>query len=372
MSNLVKSKTVDTLQKWVYGGALNGRFEAFLGSKTAQFLTSMLSVVGGSDQLQKCAPDSIVKAAMVAALMDLPIDPNLGFAYIVPYKGAATFQMGYKGFVQLAIRTGQYQKINATVIHESQVNSYNPVTDEFEFDFDCEPSGCKMFIAYIRMTNGFEKFHMMTEKQANDHGKKYSQSFKKGFGPWKDNFDGMALKTCLKLLLSKYGYLSVEMQTAVKSDQSEILIDKDTGEISAKYSDNSGDITRLGNVKKTEPEPEPEADNILSKWIVSFMAKPAMQYCYDGDVKKFTEAMGDTWPAFEKELWAEYLEKGVLTYLLNQDGVKGRYNHIAHVKNTLVNKVNQSLDVFDAETIEHFVGVLNIYKDCQEAEKESE
>jgi len=248
MSELKEKKTISTLQKWVYGGQLNDRFEAFLGTKTPQFLTSMLSVVGGSDQLQKCDPGSIVKAAMVSALMDLPIDPNLGFAYIVPYKGNAQFQMGYKGFIQLAMRTGQYIKINSTSIYASQLKSYNPVTEDFEFDFEAVPSGEKIFIAYIRMTNGFEKYLMMTEKETRDHAKKYSQSFKKGFGPWADNFEGMALKTVLKLLLSKYGYLSVEMQAAVKSDQSEIVIDKETGEILTKYSDNKNDISHLGNL----------------------------------------------------------------------------------------------------------------------------
>lgn len=203
------------------------RFQDVLGKKAAGFLSSVLSAYNTNSALQECEPATVLSSAMVAATLDLPINANLGFAYIVPYKGKATFQMGWKGFVQLAMRSGLYKTINVTEVRKGQLKSYNPFTGEMEFvvttDDDNEVVG---YVAYERLLNGFEKYVYMTKADTERHAKKFSQSYKKGYGVWVDDFDSMAKKTVIKALLSKWGVLSIEMQKAIEFDQAAVVDDK--------------------------------------------------------------------------------------------------------------------------------------------------
>lgn len=217
------------------------RFREMLGKKAPGFITSVLQIAASNDLLKDAEPSSILNAAAVAATLDLPLNNNLGFAYIVPYKQrdgkvVAQFQMGYKGFIQLAQRSGQFKNISVARIHDGQLVSQNPLTG-FEFDFNKKKSDLIIgYAAYFSLINGFEKVHYMTTEELKAHGTKFSQSFKKGFGLWKDEFDAMAGKTVLKLLLSKFGPMSIEMQKAVVSDQG-IIEDMDANEV--KYVDNN-------------------------------------------------------------------------------------------------------------------------------------
>lgn len=207
------------------------KFEEMLGKRAPQFITSVLQIAASNKLLAKADPMSIMNAAAVAATLDLPLNNNLGFAYIVPYnerqadnsyKQVAQFQLGYKGFIQLAQRSGQFQTISACPVYEGQLISENPLTG-FEFDFTKRDSDKVIgYAAYFRLLNGFEKTLYMSRQEAEKHGKKYSQTFKKGFGLWNDEFDVMAVKTVLKLLLAKFAPLSVEMQRAVVADQSKV------------------------------------------------------------------------------------------------------------------------------------------------------
>lgn len=203
------------------------RFQDVLGKKAAGFLSSVLSAYNTNSALQECEPATVLSSAMVAATLDLPINANLGFAYIVPYKGKATFQMGWKGFVQLAMRSGLYKTINVTEVRKGQLKSYNPFTGEMEFvvttDDDNEVVG---YVAYERLLNGFEKYVYMAKADTERHAKKFSQSYKKGYGVWVDDFDSMAKKTVIKALLSKWGVLSIEMQKAIEFDQAAVVDDK--------------------------------------------------------------------------------------------------------------------------------------------------
>lgn len=207
---------------------VKGKFDELLGKRSTAFMTSVLQIVSQNELLAKADPQSVFHAAAVAATLDLPLNSNLGFAYIVPYnqkqkdnsyKQVAQFQMGYKGFIQLAQRSGQFKTISASPIYEGQLVSENPLTG-FEFDFS-KPSSGKIvgYASYFKLLNGFEKTLYMSISQVESHGKKFSQTFKKGFGLWKDDFEGMAIKTVIKLLLSKFAPLSVEMQQAVVLDQ---------------------------------------------------------------------------------------------------------------------------------------------------------
>lgn len=236
------------------------RFEDILGKKAPGFISSIINV-SNSASLQGCEPKSIVSSAVVAATLDLPIDQNLGFAYIVPYndkkKGKiAQFQMGYKGFVQLAMRSGQYKTISSSEVYDGEIKRYNRITGEIEFDEDFIPtdeSKIVGYIAYFKLLNGFEKYLYMTIDQLKSHGKKYSQSYKSSkqwiqdSSLWTTDFQSMSIKTVLKLLLSKYGILSIEMQRALETDQAFIKDDVvNSGEINSdhvEYVDNPDDKT---------------------------------------------------------------------------------------------------------------------------------
>lgn len=198
--------------------AVKKNLQAMLGQKAQGFATSVLSVVNNNKLLQNAEPASVYSSAMVAASLDLPVQPNLGFAAIVPYGRQAQFLIMTKGLLQLAIRSGQYERVTNAIVHKGELVKYDPFKDEYEFDASKRESDEVIgFMAYFRTVGGYEKYFYMTKEEALAHGKRYSKTFENG--TWKDNPDAMCLKTVLKLLLSKYGILSVEMQRAIRFDQ---------------------------------------------------------------------------------------------------------------------------------------------------------
>ena len=236
----------NTLKALVNADVTKKKFQEMLGNKAAGFLTSLMNTTNGNAQLQQADPNSILKAGAIAATLDLPIDPNLGFAYIVPYnnkgKNEAQFQMGYKGFVQLAIRTGQYKRINVTELYEGQFESYDPITDELKYNLDNRLSDeITHYVAYFQTINGFEKYNVMSREEIENHAKKFSKTYSYKGSSWQTNFNTMAKKTVLKLLLSKFGILSIEMQTAQKADQA-VIREFDKNNIEVEYVDNENNI----------------------------------------------------------------------------------------------------------------------------------
>ena len=235
-----------TLKSMINDERTKNKFKEMLGNKAAGFLTSLMNTTNGNAQLQQADPNSILKAGAIAATLDLPIDPNLGFAYIVPYnnkgKNEAQFQMGYKGFVQLAIRTGQYKRINVTELYEGQFESYDPITDELKYNLDNRISDeITHYVAYFQTINGFEKYNVMSKEEIKNHAKKFSKTYSYKGSSWQTNFNTMAKKTVLKLLLSKFGILSIEMQTAQKADQA-VIREFDKNNIEVEYVDNENNI----------------------------------------------------------------------------------------------------------------------------------
>lgn len=235
-----------TLKALVNSDITKKKFQEMLGNKAAGFLTSLINTTNGNAQLQQADPNSILKAGAIAATLDLPIDANLGFAYIVPYnnkgKNEAQFQMGYKGFVQLAIRTGQYKRINVTELYEGQFESYDPITDELKYNLDNRLSDeITHYVAYFQTINGFEKYNVMSKEEIENHAKKFSKTYSYKGSSWQTNFNTMAKKTVLKLLLSKFGILSIEMQTAQKADQA-VIREFDKNNIEVEYVDNENNV----------------------------------------------------------------------------------------------------------------------------------
>ncbi len=232
----------DTLSILLSQDAVKHRFETVLGKKAPGFMSSIISATNANPELKKAEPMSIISAAAVAASLDLPINPSLGFAHIVPYKKdgvpIASFQMGWRGFVQLGMRTGQYRTINITQVYEGELVSRNRFTGEMEFKEDAKVSEKIIgYVAYFKLINGFEKYYYMTTAECQAHGKRYSRSYSKDTSKWQTDFDAMSMKTVIKMLLSKFGILSIDMQTAIQADQAVI---KETGEY--EYIDNVIDI----------------------------------------------------------------------------------------------------------------------------------
>jgi recombination protein RecT len=240
MSNLVQFFEQDKVKN---------KFAEMLGKRSQQFITSVLQIATSNEMLKNADPISVYNSAAVAATLDLPLNNSLGFAYIVPYnqkqkdgtwKQVAQFQLGYKGFIQLAQRSGQFLTISAKPVYEGQFVE----TDSFEgFSFNWKAKQSEKIVgyaAYFKLLNGFEKTLYMSVEQLQKHGLKFSKTYSnektRRSSLWENDFESMAQKTVLKLLLSKFAPLSIEMQKAVISDQA-VINDAETEDIT--YVDNT-------------------------------------------------------------------------------------------------------------------------------------
>jgi len=223
MSNEVTTTGQQSLKSLMESGAVMKKLNDVLGSekKAASFVSSVISVASGNSMLRNANPMTVLGSAMVAATLDLPVIPTLGLAYIVPYKGQAQFQLGYKGLIELAERSGQFKNIIDEVVYEGQLVKKNRFTGEYEFDEDAKTSDKVIgYMARIDLVNGFSKTIFWTIEDVEAHARKFSQAFRSGFNsPWKTDFDAMAKKTVLKALFSKYAPKSVAIQQAIKFDQ---------------------------------------------------------------------------------------------------------------------------------------------------------
>ena len=241
-NNLVELKTK------LDAPSVKAKFESMLGKRAPQFITSISSVVQNNALLQKAEVNSIIMGAAVAASMDLPLNANLGYAALVPFnsKGGgcfAQFQIMTKGWTELFIRTGQCQSLINEIVYEGQLVKKNKFTGEYVFDEDAKKSNKIIgYMAYFRLTNGYEKTEFMTVEEVKVHAQRFSQTFRSGAGIWKDSFDAMALKTVLKKLLTKWAPKSIEIQKAALFDQA--VVDGNVADLeSAKpnYMDNDTD-----------------------------------------------------------------------------------------------------------------------------------
>lgn len=218
-----QKQEVKTIVDYIKLDSIQESAERTLGAGGRQFLTSILSLANSTPALMECEPRSTYTACLTAATLDLSVNPNLGQAYILPYRNKgvmqAQFQIGYRGFIQLAERSGQFKRIGVREVHDEQLIGFDHFGEPL-LDFNIESSSKVIgYMAYFELLNGFYKIDYMTIEELEAHGKKYSQTYKKGFGVWKDNFSAMAKKTVIKLLLSKWAPLNTEMQKAIEEDQ---------------------------------------------------------------------------------------------------------------------------------------------------------
>lgn len=232
-----------TLRELFNDPIIKTKVEQLIGKNSATFATSVIQITNSNAMLRTAEPTSIFNAACMAATLNLPLQNGLGFAYIVPFKNnkerkvEAQFQIGYKGFIQLAQRSGQFKRLVALPVYKNQLLKKDFING-FEFDWEQEPEKDENpigYYAYFKLVNDFSAELYMSHDDIVKHAQRYSQTFKKGFGVWHDNFEAMALKTVIKLLLSKQAPLSVEMQQAVLADQSVV---KDVENQEFNYTDN--------------------------------------------------------------------------------------------------------------------------------------
>lgn len=233
---------------------VQNKFKEMMGKRAPQFITSVLQIVANNDQLSKADPYSIYQSAAVAATLDLPLNNNLGFAYIVPWnmkykdangnwksKQVAQFQIGYKGFKQLALRSGQFKFLNTTDVREGEIKKRDRKTGEIIIEWivdedEREKAAIVGYLNYFELMNGYSHSLYMTVKQIERHAQKYSQSYRSNKGVWVDDPESMRMKTVTKLNLSKDAPLSVEMKAAMVFDQA-VVNDADTQDV--EYVDNT-------------------------------------------------------------------------------------------------------------------------------------
>lgn len=233
----------NSIVEYMSAEAVKSNIQDTIGNKTPQFVASVASLVNSNPKIAECEQKSILSACLIASSLDLPINQNLGFAYIIPYKTKASakvindqgkeitvqrsvmvaqFQMGYKGFIQLAQRSGQFKTINVTDVREGEIKGNNRLTGEIDFswlDEDRDKSPIIGYVAYMELNTGFSKQLYMSTDELKKHGMRFSQTMKQGFGLWTEDFGSMASKTVIKMLLSKYAPMTIEMQRAHEADQ---------------------------------------------------------------------------------------------------------------------------------------------------------
>jgi recombination protein RecT len=254
MANEVVKKPQTGLQK--FNAMLeNTRTQEYLtnvlGEKKQTFVSNMVALVSSNKALSECDPSTIMFSCLKATALGLAIDPALGLAWVLPYRDnknnttVATFQLGAKAYTQLALRTAQYKKINVRDVREGEIVGEDFVSGEMQFkklEKDREKAPVVGYVAMFELINGFSKQLYMSIEEIDAHAKRFSQTYRKGYGLWadKDMRPKMAEKTVLKLLLSKWGVLSVEMEQAIKSD-SAVLGENN----SVRYVDNEEDAINL-------------------------------------------------------------------------------------------------------------------------------
>ena len=261
----MSSNNLPQLKSALNAPSVRQKFEEMLGKRASQFMTSITSVVTNNALLQKADVNSIIMGSAVAASMDLPLNANLGYAALVPFNSKdgcfAQLQIMSKGWTELFMRSGQCQAIICETVYDGQLVKKNKFTGEYVFDEDAKKSDTIIgFMAYFRLTNGFEKYEYMTIEEIKTHAQKFSQTYRRGAGIWKEHFEEMAKKTVLKRLITKWAPKSIEMQRMAMFDQSIVHGDVNKfDEATPEYADNDksqprGEVTDFEEVQEIVDE----------------------------------------------------------------------------------------------------------------------
>lgn len=233
-NSLVAKKKATGFTAYLTADAVKEQINKVVGSKNGtRFISSIVSAVNNNKELQTCSNSSILSAALLGESLNLSPSPQLGQYYLVPFNNkdgkVAQFQLGYKGYIQLAIRSGQYKKINVLAIKEGELVRYDPLNEEIEVNLiedeeEREKAATIGYYAMFEYTNGFKKAMYWSRAKMEAHALKYSAGYaadkRKGnqYTFWSKDFDGMAYKTMLRQLISKWGIMSIDLVTAIDAD----------------------------------------------------------------------------------------------------------------------------------------------------------
>ncbi|MCI5698454.1 MAG: recombinase RecT [Clostridiales bacterium] len=260
--------------------AIKNRINEVVGGENGQrLITAIISATTANTALQTCSNQSILSAALVGESLKLSPSPQLGQYYMVPFKNSraktteAQFQLGYKGYIQLALRSGQYKKLNVMAIKEGELVRFNPLDEEIEVnliqdELQREKAKTIGYYAMFEYLNGFKKAIYWSREKMESHALKYSKGYqaKKGYTFWEKDFDGMAYKTMLRQLISKWGIMSIDMQTALDSDMAVINEDGSKNYVDTEINDlESTEIPNSSVPKDNINVVEVEADVIKEK-----------------------------------------------------------------------------------------------------------
>jgi recombination protein RecT len=229
MATTTELTPIQNMKSVLANQSVQEQFKNAMQDNAALFTASLIDVYSGDTYLQKCKPHLVVMEALKAATLNLPINKSLGFAWIIPYAKSKKvngkwekeqipqFQIGWKGLVQLAMRTGQYRYINADLVYEGEYVSRNKLTGEFDLSGEKTSDIIVGYFSYIETLNGFSKTVYWTKEEVTDHAKRFSKSFEYDSSAWQTSFDEMAKKTLLKNIISRYGIMTVEMSSSFSS-----------------------------------------------------------------------------------------------------------------------------------------------------------
>ena len=316
--------TQNDLKTFLNSTDISKQIDEILGARKSTFVTSLIQIANSNDLLKNAEPKSVFNAGLLATSLNLPLNNSLGHAYIVPFKNnkanitEAQFQIGYKGLQQLAMRTGLYLDIDAKVVYEGQYVEDNSFKG-YHFNWKGKKSDNVVgYASYFRLKNGFESLHYMSKEDLEKHASRYSQTYKRGFGNWKDDFDKMGLKTVIKLLLnSGKAPLSVEMENAIKADQS-VIDEYENGTIDISYVDNTPEPEQVTNSAK--PTSQDISKQRFKDYLSSKLNKDTVDALSDEELsslEKFTQELdsyadGKSVQSFAKSKTFSELEKELI------------------------------------------------------------
>lgn len=253
-STALKTRGLQHLKNVLNNESIRKNFENILEENAGAFMSSIIELYQSDTNLQKCDANAVVLEALKAATLKLPINKALGFAYLVPYGSVPTFQLGYKGYIQLAQRSGQYKYINADIVYEGEKVTYDRVTGMLEITGEPKSEKAIGYFAYFQLLNGFEKAVYWSKEKVLAHAKRFSKQYANKNGSWQTNFDAMALKTVIRNIISKYGIMSVEFANTLAAES---VDDKIEAEFTEKA---NGAEIKLPDVE-AELEPDVGADD---------------------------------------------------------------------------------------------------------------
>jgi recombination protein RecT len=225
------ARQADTFSNWITGEGVKSKITAMVsGARGEQLVTAIVTAVNQNAQLGQCERGSILSAALTGAALNLFASPSLGHFYMVPYGGKAQFQLGYKGMIQLAMRSGDYLSINAVELREGELRAWNPLTEEIDVEMETDATVREAlpvigYLARFKLLNGFTKTIYWSREKVIAHAKRFSKSFSKKDAPWQEHFDRMAKKTVLRELIGGWGVMSVQMERAHTADMAVIRDD---------------------------------------------------------------------------------------------------------------------------------------------------